>query len=46
MFKDEQRRRENENRNLLESLDNYYKTQMTLLKEQLKQEQIDKKTIE
>ncbi len=46
LFKDEQKRREAENRNLLESLDNYYKTQMKLLKNQLKQEQVDRKTIE
>lgn len=46
LFKDEQKRRQMENANLLASLDNYYKTQMDLLKEQLKKEQVDRKTIQ
>ena len=46
LFKDEQKRRQIENANLLASLDNYYKTQMDLLKEQLKKEQVDRKTIQ
>lgn len=46
LFRDEQKRRQTENANLLSSLDNYYKTQMSLLKEQLKKEQVDRKTIQ
>lgn len=46
MMKEEQKRRNNENKDLLDSLENYYKTQMDLLKESLEREKVDRKIVE